>query len=255
MDITLFHIVGAGAISAAAGGLLGSFALLRRMALVGDALSHVALPGIALGLLFHFNPFVGSLAFLVFGTTLIWAVEHKTNLPVDTLVGVLFVLALAVGALLTPEHELLEALFGDISQLSATGFWVSLLLGGVIIVALLMLWRKLTLTMISSELSKSTGIRPHVVEFFFLTLFAFVVALGITFTGVLLIGALVIIPAAIARNIATSMGAYMFLSALIGVLGATGGILASYFFHIAPGPAFVILLGTLFFLSVIGKLR
>ncbi|TSC97244.1 MAG: ABC-3 protein, partial [Parcubacteria group bacterium Greene1014_47] len=57
MDVTLFHILGAGAISAAAGGLLGSFALLRRMALVGDALSHVALPGIALGLLFHFNPF------------------------------------------------------------------------------------------------------------------------------------------------------------------------------------------------------
>ncbi|TSC56320.1 MAG: zinc transport system permease protein [Parcubacteria group bacterium Greene0416_39] len=154
-----------------------------------------------------------------------------------------------------PEHELLEALFGDISQLSATGFWTSLLLGGVVIAALLALWRKLTLTMISSELSKSTGIRPHVVEFLFLMLFALVVALGITFTGVLLIGALIIIPAAIARNIASSMGVYMFLSALLGVLGAIGGILASYFFGIASGPAFVILLGTLFFLSVIRKLR
>lgn len=255
MDITLFHILGAGALSAAAGGLLGSFALLRRMALVGDALSNVALPGIALGILFHFNPLLGSLAFLLLGTTLIWAVEHKTNLPVDTLVGVLFVLALAVGALLTPEQELLEALFGDISKLSATGFWISLLLGGVIIAALLALWRKLTLTMISLELSQSTGLRPHLIEFLFLTLFALVVALGITFTGVLLIGALIIIPAAIARNIASSMGAYMFLSALLGVLGAAGGILASYFFHIAPGPAFVILLGILFFLSVIGPLR
>lgn len=255
MEITLLHILLAGMVTSAAGGLLGSFALLKRMALVGDALSHVALPGIALGLLFHFNPFVGSLAFLLLGTTLIWAVEHKTNLPVDTLVGVLFVLALAVGALLTPEQELLEALFGDITQLSATGFWISLLLGGFIVAVLLALWRKLTLTMISSELAKSTGLRPHTVEFVFLTLFALVVAVGITFTGVLLMGALVIIPAAISRNIARSMSSYMFLSAFLGVAGAVVAILASSFYGVAPGPAFVIFLGILFFLSAINRLH
>lgn len=255
MEITLLHILAAGMVTSAAGGLLGSFALLKRMALVGDALSHVALPGLALGILFHFNPFMGSLAFLLFGTSIIWAVEHKTNLPVDTLVGVLFVLALALGALLTPEHELLEALFGDITELSPSDFALSLVLGVGIVALLLAFWKKLALTMISSELAQSTGLRPHAIEFMFLTLFALVVAVGITFTGVLLMGALIIIPAAIARNIAQSMRSYMFLSAFLGMAGAAVAILASSFYGIAPGPAFVIFLGILFFLSVINRLH
>src|SRR3990167_10554149 len=114
-ELGLTQILIAGAFIAAAGGLLGSFALLRRMALVGDALSHVALPGLALGLLFHFNVFFGALAFLLFGTTVIWAIEHRTRIPVDTLVGVLFVVALALGSLLSPKEELLETLFGNIA--------------------------------------------------------------------------------------------------------------------------------------------
>ena len=130
------QILIAGSLIAAAGGTLGSFALLRRMALVGDALSHVALPGLALGLLFHFNVFLGALAFLIFGTVVIWAVEHKTKLPVDTLVGVMFTLALAVGALLTPREDILDALFGNISNINSLDFWAASLISIIIILLL-----------------------------------------------------------------------------------------------------------------------
>ena len=249
-DLTFLQTIIAGSLTAAAGGLLGSFALLRRMALVGDALSHVALPGIALGILFNFNPSLGAFIFLLVGTGAIWAIEHKTKLPVDTLVGVFFTLALAIGAILTPKAEILEALFGDITSITAFDFWIAALLSLFIIVFLLIVSKNLTLTMISPDLAISIGLKPHRLEFVFLLFFALAVALGIKFIGALLMGSLIIIPAAISRNLSGSMRSYQLLSIVIGVIGAVAGITVSHFYGVAPGPAFILFTGLLFFLSI-----
>src|SRR5438105_1865220 len=101
-----------------AAGYLGSLMVTRRMALVGDALSHVALPGLALGMLFNFDPFVGAFLAVFAAMIATWYIERLTKLSVESIVGVLFVLALSVGILLTPQVDLLEALFGDISQVN-----------------------------------------------------------------------------------------------------------------------------------------
>lgn len=250
MDSNFFYTLLAGSAIAAAGGMIGSFALLRRMALVGDALSHVALPGIALGLLMRFNPFFGAALFLIAGILIIWLVEHKTKLPVDTLVGVVFTLALAIGALLTPEEDILEALFGDITQLSSLDFIAALFISAFIIFLLLLFYKKLSLTLISKDLALSAGIKPHALELLFLAIFALGVAAGIKFTGALLMGSLIIIPAATARNIAGSMKGYLWLSAFFGILSAVLGILTSRFYGVPPGPAFVLFAGFFFFISI-----
>ena len=250
METNFIYVLLGGAAIAAAGGMIGSFALLRRMALVGDALSHIALPGIALGLMLHFNPFLGAFAFLGFGVIVIWIVEHKTRLPAETLVGVVFTLALAVGALLATEEELLEALFGDIAKLNQMDFLVAVAVAFTIISLLLIFYKKFSLTLISPDLSLSVGFRPHMLELLFLAIFALGVAAGIKFTGVLLMGSLIIIPAATARNIARSMKSYIWLSALLGVLGAVSGIFAAHIYELPPGPIFVVVAGILFFISI-----
>lgn len=250
MPISELQIFIAASLIAAAGGMLGSFALLRRMALVGDALSHVALPGIALGLLLNFNLFLGAAAFLILGTLGIWAVEHKTRLPVDTLVGVFFTLALAVGSILTPEEEILEALFGDITQISHLDFWLAAA-GSLVIAALLLIFSKrFTLALISPDLALSAKFKPHFIELAFLLIFALTVAVGIKFVGALLMGSLIIIPAATSRNIARSMNQYLALSAVFGIFGAIFGIFISRFYGLPPGPAFVLFAGALFFISI-----
>lgn len=252
-EISLGQILLAASLIAAGGGLLGSYALLRRMALVGDALSHVALPGIALGLLFNFNILLGSLGFLVLGTLGIWFVEHKTRLPPDTVVGVFFALSLAVGALLTPEEEILEALFGDITKLTVSDFWWAVVLASVIIFLLVYYSRRFVLSLISPDLSRSAGLEPHKLELLFLLIFGLAVAVGIKFVGALLMGSLIIIPAATARNLSKSMGSYLILSALIGVFGSLVGILVSRFYELSPGPIFVLVVGILFFFSILWK--
>src|SRR3989344_6598837 len=86
-------------------GYLGSFMILRRMSLVGDALSHVALPGIAIALLFNINPFIGATFALIVAIIGVAILERKTTLPSETLIGIFFTLSLALGLILTPEPE------------------------------------------------------------------------------------------------------------------------------------------------------
>lgn len=250
METNFLYTLLAGAAIAASGGMIGSFALLRRMALVGDALSHVALPGIALGILFSFNPFLGAFVFLAFGTLIIWTIEHRTKLPMETLVGVVFTLSLAVGALIVPETDILEALFGDITKINSTDVAAAVFISIVIISLLVLFYKKFSLTLISPDLALSADFKPHALELLFLTIFALGVAIGIKFTGALLTGSVVIIPAATARNIAWSMKSYIWLSAVLGVLCAVLGIFAAKIFGLAPGPLFVIIAGTFFFISV-----
>src|SRR3990167_3917418 len=108
LDTTMLLGITTSVFVGVAAGYLGSFMVLRRMALVGDALSHVALPGVALALLFNLNPFLGAIAFLGVTVIGIWIIEYRSSLSLDTIVGVFFTASLALGALLTPEHELIE---------------------------------------------------------------------------------------------------------------------------------------------------
>src|SRR6266571_176899 len=104
---------------ALAAGLVGCFAVMRRMALAGDALSHVALPGIGIALALHIHPLVGAAAMLMFGGLLVWAIEDRSHLAIETIIGVIFSAALAVGSLITSGDDLIEALFGGTGALSA----------------------------------------------------------------------------------------------------------------------------------------
>ena len=135
MNTELVQIV-TGVFIGAAAGYIGSFMILRRMALVGDALSHVALPGVALAFTYHFNPFLGAFAALFIGIILVWHIENKTRLSTEAIIGLLFTAALAVGLLITPEEDILHALIGDISQVHAFDMIAAVVLSVIAIVVM-----------------------------------------------------------------------------------------------------------------------
>lgn len=232
-------------------GLLGSFVILKRMSLAGDALSHVALPGIALALLLHINPFIGAFAALLVAVTGIWLLKHHTTLSTDTIIGIFFTASLALGFLFIPDQEILEALFGNIAVLSLQESIISIVLSLLIIGSVLALHKKLALNMFSEELSHSIGINNKRLDFIFLFLFALTVALGIRFVGSLLMGALVIIPAASAKNISHSLKSFMTLSVVFAILSTIGGVILSQFLHVASGPLFILSSVSLFIISLI----
>jgi ABC-type Mn2+/Zn2+ transport system permease subunit len=237
------------AVIGAASGAIGSFILLKRMALVGDALSHVALPGIALALAYHLDPFWGVIAALLAASPLIWWLENKSDLPTDALVGLLFTASLALGILAIPDAEILESLFGAFPALSPLELSGTIGTAAVALVCTFLLARPLLFRIVSTELAQSSGIGRGY-DLALLVIFSVIVALGIKLVGTLLMGALTIIPAAIARNISLGMKKYMLLSAAFGVLISTVGVSLAAVLAIRPGPAIVLLGVAIFIISL-----
>ena len=234
-------------------GYLGSLMITKRMALVGDALGHVALPGIGLALLFGLNVSFGAFVFLLIGVLLIWFLEKKTYLTTETLVGVIFVLSLAVGFLITPELELLEALIGDISRVSWLDAAISIILSIFVLYVISKIYSKIMLASISEDLAAVSGININKYNLIYLLAISVIVALGVKVVGSLLIGALVIIPAAASRIFSVSMRQYIFWSSLFGVLSCISGILLSKIIGLPVGPLIILVCILFFVISLFFK--
>jgi len=236
-----------GIVIGASAALLGVFVILRRMALISDALSHVALPGMAIAIVLGFNPFIGAAALLAVAILGVFWVGRRVTLATETIIGVFFTAALAFGLLLIPREDLLEALFGDISQLTFANAMTALVGGGLIAVLILIFFRDFAKVTFSADLAFSEGIAVNQTNLLFLFLLAGTVALGIKAIGTLLMGALIIIPAAAAKNLSSGLRMMTILSLIIGVSSVLVGFLFSKFFGLPPGPA-VVLVGSVFFI-------
>jgi ABC-type Mn2+/Zn2+ transport system permease subunit len=247
LQIIVGVIIGFGA------GYLGSFMVLKRMSLVGDALSHVALPGIAIAFIFNINPFIGAFFALFLAILGIWVLEKKTELPSETLVGIFFTLSLAIGLLITPEAELFEALFGDISRVNFNDLIITIILSLIIVIVMAKIKNGLTLGTISKDLTKSMGFPVAYINLLFLSMVAIIVAMGLKVVGTLLMGSLVIIPAAAAKNISHNLNRYVFFAGLLGALSALFGVQIAHSFNFSAGPIIVLVSGVIFMVSLIFK--
>ncbi len=232
-------------------GYLGSLMVLKKMALVGDAFSHVALPGLALGLLFHFPVFLGSFAVLFVAAVIIWYLGRVTKLSFESIVGATFTLALAIGILMIPDRfDLLESLFGDITNVTLLDAIAAVIISIAAILLTKAIYKKLVLGMISEELAISKGISVSKTDLLYLLLVSLVVATGIKIVGSLLVGFLVAVPAASAKNISSNLLKYAVMSSAFGAISASSGVLLSNYLNVQSGPMVVISGITVFAVTV-----
>jgi ABC-type Mn2+/Zn2+ transport system permease subunit len=255
MSMTISEIgsIALSASMAIAAGLVGCFAVMRRMTLAADAISHVALPGIGVALLVQVSPLVGGLVMLFLGTILIWALEIRTKISTETVVGVVFTVALAVGSFLTSGEELIEALFGSPGNL--TGWEIAFGLAGAITVIVLILRLKnaLIVSLVSPDIASTSGINVKTLDLMFLLAFALTIGLGIRFLGVLLMGALIIIPAVTARRLGTNLTAMLLFSVSVAVVSTLIGIYWGTILQRETGPLIVSIAGAIFFASLLKR--
>lgn len=256
MESNLLYQVIVGAFVGAAAGYLGSFMVLKRMSLVGDALSHVALPGMAIAIFLNISPMIGAIVTLSIAVLGIWYLAETSNVYPEAMVGVFFTASLAIGVLITPEPDLLEALFGNIEKITMIEGIFAIVLTLFIILITRSISKNLILGVVSEDLVKSLGVSSKTVNLIYLLMVGAVVALGVKFVGTLLMGALVIVPAASAKNISHGIKSYFFLSVMFGVMSSVIGAFAAGVFLVATGPA-VVLVSILIFTGtyIIKKLR
>ncbi len=236
-----------------AAGYLGSLMVLEKMALVGDAMSHVALPGLAIGIIFNFDPLIGGFAFLFVSAVIIWHIQRVTKISFEALVGAMFTLALATGIILIGDdlEALEEALFGDITQVTYMHVIAAVVISLVAIALTKLIYKRLVLAMISEDLAISKGIKVARVNLLYLFLVSLVVAIGIQIVGTLLVGFLVIVPAIAAKNLSSKMGRYSLYSAVFGFVAAFSGVLIASYLGQHPGPIVVFSGITIFAVSII----
>jgi ABC-type Mn2+/Zn2+ transport system permease subunit len=236
---------------AVAAGLVGCFAVMRRMTLAADAISHVALPGIGVALLLRINPMLGALAMLMLGAVLIWALERQTGITTETVTGVVFSVALAIGSMITSGDQLIEALFGGPGKLSALELSLGLLGSAAVILFILKARNSLVVALVSPDIAQTSGVNVARMNLLFLLAFALTIALGVRFLGVLLMGSLIIIPAATARHLARNLSGMLTISIAVAVVSTIVGSYAANLSHRETGPFIITIAGGIFFLSLL----
>ncbi|MEZ5715251.1 MAG: iron chelate uptake ABC transporter family permease subunit [Paracoccaceae bacterium] len=255
LDNFLIRAALAGIGVALAAAPLGSFVVWRRMAYFGDATAHAAILGVALALALDTSVFATVLVVALAMATTVSGLSGRTH-TMDTLLGVIAHSSLAFGlvalAFLTNVRFDLSAwLFGDI--LAVTRGDLATIWGGAALVLGLLWWRwnALLTATLNADLAYASGLDPRREQLVLTLALALVVAVAIKVVGVLLIGAMLIIPAAAARPFATTPERMAFIAILIGMVSALGGLALAFRFDTPTGPTMVCLAAALFAASAL----
>ena len=237
-------------------GPLGCFIVWRRMAYFGDTMAHSALLGVALAFLFEINLTLGVFIVAVLVSLALLALQRRGALSSDALLGILSHSTLALGLVMVAfmtwvRVDLMGFLFGDI--LAVSRFDIAMIWGGgaLALGLLAWLWRPLLAATVSEELAQAEGMAPQRTRFVFMLMMALVIAIAMKLVGVLLITALMIIPAATARRFAATPEAMAVFASLGGALAVVAGLFGSLRFDTPSGPSIVVAALLLFLLSLL----
>ena len=237
-------------------GPLGCFIIWRRMAYFGDTLSHAALLGVALSLLFEVNTTLAVGGVSIVMAMMLLTLRRSENLSSDAILGLLSHSALALGlvclAFMTwVRVDLLGLLFGDI--LAVTRMDIAMIYGGggLVLAVLILVWRQLFAATVSPDLAAGEGLRPERAEMVFMLMTAVVIAISLKIIGALLITALLIIPAAAARRVSSTPEQMAVIAAIAGAVSVVAGLYTSLNYDTPSGPSIVVAAMVLFIVSLV----
>ncbi len=236
-----------------AAGLVGCFAIMRRMALAADPLSHVALPGIGVALALHLHPLFGAAAMLFFGALLVWAIEERAREATETIIGVVFSAALALGSLLTTGEDLIGALFGGAGSLGWPEIVFGLVASSAVVLFIATQRNGLVVMLVSPDLARTAGVDARRLNLLYLLMFALTIALGLRYLGVLLMGALIIVPAATAKRLARNLNEMLLTAMVCAVLATVIGTSIAAWLQRESGPLIVAVAAGGFLVSLLRR--
>jgi zinc transport system permease protein len=236
-------------------GPVGCFIVWRRMAYFGETLAHSGLFGVGLGLLLGFSLTLGAAATAVAVALLLMLMKRQRALATDTLLGILSHGSLALGLITVSlvtgaAGDHMDLLFGDILTVSSRDVMIVWGGGALVLAVLAYLWRDLIAISVHEDLAHAEGVNVQRVELGFILLIALMTAISMKIVGLLLITALLVIPAAAARRLSATPERMAVISAAMAGLAVVTGLLASAFANATSGPAIVLSAGLLFVLTL-----
>jgi zinc transport system permease protein len=260
MDTILFHIVIdpfihygflqrafiAGVFIASACAILGVFLILRRESMIGHGLAHISFAGIALGLFLNILPLAVALLVAMGLAVLIMVIKERAGVYGDTAIAIFSSLGLAVGIILASlarsfNVDLFGYLFGEILAIGLAEVLLSIILAALVIFLVIMQYHKFLYITFDSESAKVAGIKVKRIDMFITVLTAVTIVLGMKVVGILLVSALVVIPAAAGLQAAGSFKQAIWFSSGVAVFSVISGLFLSYYLDLPASGTIVVM--------------
>lgn len=233
-------------------GVIGCFIILRGMALMGDAISHAVLPGVAISYMLGVNFFFGAVFSGVITAIAIGFVSQNSRIKHDTSIGIMFTAAFASGiiiiTMLKSSTDLYHILFGNVLAVRSSDMWITLGISLIVIAAVYLFYKELLVTSFDETMAAAYGLPVRFIHYFLMTLLTMVTVASLQTVGIVLVVAMLITPAAAAYLLTERLWVMIFLAAGIGVVSSIIGLYFSFTYNLASGATIVMAATAIFVL-------
>lgn len=237
--------------------VVGSYLMVQRLALLGDAISHSVLPGLAIAFILGADIFVGAFIAGVVSTLAITLIRTRSPIKEDAAMGIVFSAFFALGiALITVVQkdnkiDLNHFLFGNILGVMAQDVWNTAIISAIVVTVVVLLYKELLFYTFDPIGAQAAGLPVNLLNFGLMVLIALTIVASLTAVGVILVLALLITPGATAYLLVKRLNQMMILGAIIGIVASISGMYISYFYNLPSGPAIVLVASGLFTLALL----
>ena len=235
-------------------GTVGSIIVLRGLSLMGDAMSHAVLPGVALSFLFNIPMFIGALVTGMIASLFIGFITSKSKTKPDAAIGISFTAFLATGviiiSLINSTTDLYHILFGNLLAITNQSFWTTIIIGMSVLTLIVVFYRPLMISTFDATFSRMSGLNTTLIHYFVMLLLALVTVASIQTVGIILVVALLITPASTAFLISKQLYSMMIIASLISIISSITGLYFSYIYNVPSGATIVICTFTIYVITL-----
>ncbi|MEW9675938.1 metal ABC transporter permease [Lentibacillus sp. L22] len=236
-------------------GVIGCFIVLRGMALMGDAISHAVLPGVAISYMLGINYFYGAVLFGILTALGIGVVSQNSRIKNDSSIGIVFSAFLALGVILISKAQsatdLTQILFGNVLSVKSSDMWMTLIVGGIVLLVVILFYKELLISSFDPTMSAAYGLPIRVIHYTIMILLTMVTVASLQTVGVILVVAMLITPASTAYLLTNRLSTMIVLSSLFGAVSAMVGLYFSFVYNLSSGAVIVLVTTLLFILAFI----
>lgn len=237
--------------------IVGSYLMVQRLALLGDAISHSVLPGLAIAFIIGTDIFIGAFIAGVVSTLAIALIRTRSPIKEDAAMGIVFSAFFALGITLitivqkTNKIDLNHFLFGNILGVTSQDVWNTAIISLFVITVVVLLYKELLFYTFDPVGAQAAGLPVNLLNFGLMVLIALTIVASLTAVGVILVLALLITPGATAYLLVKRLNQMMILGAIIGIIASISGMYLSYFYNLPSGPAIVLVASVFFTLALL----
>ncbi|HLR24398.1 MAG TPA: metal ABC transporter permease [Fodinibius sp.] len=234
-------------------GVIGSFIILRGLSLMGDAISHAVLPGVAISYMLGINYFYGAAVSGILSAVGIGMISQNSRVKSDASIGIVFSAALALGVILITKarsaQDLTNILFGNVLSVQSSDMWVTLGIGLLILAVVILFYKELLISSFDPIMSAAYGLNTKAIHYLIMILLTLVTVSSLKTVGVILVVSMLIAPASAAYLLTNHFGTMIFISAGLGALASVLGVYISFQHNLPTGPVIALSVTFLFILA------